>query len=503
MDLTTSVTIAGFCLVVYLAWLVLYRLVLSPIAQYPGPKLAALSNWYEFYYEVLHQGNFTAHIQTLHDRYGPIVRITPSELHIRDSDYYDTLYTRGSGRRNKYDYFARGFGSASDTFHTENHDHHRMRRKAIAPFFSVAKINDFQTAIHAKVDKLCSIIEDQYVNKEVVAPLDRAWTALTTDIITEYAFARSYNHLDSPGFERTMHEPLIAIYSISKLAMQFPYIFPILEALPDAIIRRFKPDIMPTVGLRRDLANEIRTIRSSIIEKDEKSTLKTTIFKELLLNDELPPAEKTDVRLGDEAQLIVAAGLVTTSWSLAIATFYLSRNKSILARFREELRDSGLVRPFDWTRLVQLPYLNRVVHEAIRLSHGTATRHPRRVPDTELVYKGWKIPRNTPVSMTTIDVMMDAEIFPEPGRFNPDRWVENGTELERYFVAFGKGSRQCLGINLAQAELYITIATIFSTFDFELYETDESDVELKHAYLVPYPRWDSKGIRATVSRVRE
>lgn len=61
---------AGFILAAYLAWLVVFRLVLSPIAKYPGPKLAALSNWYEFYYDVVHLGRFTAHIHTLHNKYG-------------------------------------------------------------------------------------------------------------------------------------------------------------------------------------------------------------------------------------------------------------------------------------------------------------------------------------------------------------------------------------------------------------------------------------------------
>lgn len=321
-----------------------------------------------------------------------------------------------------------------------------MRRKAIAPFFSVAKINGFQPAIHEKVDKLCTIIDNQYANQDVVVRMDRAWMALTTDIIMDYAFAKSYNHLDSQDFKETMDESLIAIYSMTKLAMQFPIIFTILDRLPDSLIRQFKPKLLPTVGLRRDLADEIRAIRRTINDQDHKATLHPTIFKEILLSDELPPSEKTDTRLGDEAQLIVAAGLVTTSWALAIATFYMSRDKSIVMRLRNELRDSGLAKPFDLPLLLQLPYLTGVVHEAIRLSHGTTTRHPRLTPDSELVYREWKIPRNTPVSMTTIDVLMDAEIFPGPGRFDPERWVEHGPDLERYFVPFGKGSRQCAGI---------------------------------------------------------
>lgn len=56
--------------VVYLLGLAIYRLYLSPLASFPGPKLAALSNWYEFYYDVMLQGNFTFHIQDLHEQYG-------------------------------------------------------------------------------------------------------------------------------------------------------------------------------------------------------------------------------------------------------------------------------------------------------------------------------------------------------------------------------------------------------------------------------------------------
>lgn len=56
--------------VCYLAGLALYRLCLSPIAKFPGPKLAALSQWYEFYYDVVLGGKFIFQIQELHKRYG-------------------------------------------------------------------------------------------------------------------------------------------------------------------------------------------------------------------------------------------------------------------------------------------------------------------------------------------------------------------------------------------------------------------------------------------------
>jgi hypothetical protein len=56
--------------IVYLVGLAIYRLYLSPIAKFPGPKLAALTRWYEFYYEIVLRGKFSDHITDLHKIYG-------------------------------------------------------------------------------------------------------------------------------------------------------------------------------------------------------------------------------------------------------------------------------------------------------------------------------------------------------------------------------------------------------------------------------------------------
>lgn len=74
-------------LVIYLVGLGVYRLYLSPLAQYPGPKLAALSNWYEFYYDVILQGKFTFHIRDLHKQYG--MALYSSECMQTDTDVGD------------------------------------------------------------------------------------------------------------------------------------------------------------------------------------------------------------------------------------------------------------------------------------------------------------------------------------------------------------------------------------------------------------------------------
>lgn len=73
-----SAVIISLLSVIYAISLGVYRLYLHPLARFPGPKLAALSKWYEFYYEVVQKGQFTFHIQDLHRRYGDKLPLTES-----------------------------------------------------------------------------------------------------------------------------------------------------------------------------------------------------------------------------------------------------------------------------------------------------------------------------------------------------------------------------------------------------------------------------------------
>jgi hypothetical protein len=60
------------------------RLFFSPISHFPGPKLAAISFWYQFYYDVVQGGQYVWKIRELHNQYGPVIRINPYELHVID-----------------------------------------------------------------------------------------------------------------------------------------------------------------------------------------------------------------------------------------------------------------------------------------------------------------------------------------------------------------------------------------------------------------------------------
>ena len=103
--------------------------------------------------------------------------------------------------------------------------------------------------------------------------------------------------------------------------------------------------------------------------------------------------------------------------------------------------------------------------------------------------------------MSSVMMHDNPDIFPDPRAFKPERWLQpNSAHLKKYLVPFSKGSRQCLGMQLAYCELYLIMAALYAPgrFDFELFETDITDVEIEHDFFNAFHRLDSKGIRVLV-----
>lgn len=243
----------------------------------------------------------------------------------------------------------------------------------------------------------------------------------------------------------------------------------------------------------------------------------STVYQEIL-NSGLPPQEKGYKRLAEDSGAAVTAGTVTTAWTITVTIYHLLSNPNMLRKLKDELSSTDST---DLSVLENLPYLAASIQEGLRLSYGASTRLARIAPDEVLVFtdpdtqKAWTIPPNTPVSMTGMLVFQDSTIFPDPSRFDPERWITN-PRLSRYQVAFSKGSRICVGMNLAYAEITLMLAELFRHFGspevhgdrdigtLELFETTvDNDVECWVDAIAPLPKEESKGVRVRVLPVAE
>ena len=242
--------------------------------------------------------------------------------------------------------------------------------------------------------------------------------------------------------------------------------------------------------------------------KDEKpsATRQTTIIHSLMDDSELPAREKTRERLAREAQSLIGAGTVTTAHLLIATTYHVLANPHIFERLLAELEtaipDSSLTLPL--VELEKLPYLSAVITEGLRIFEGITHRLQRVYPDQTLQYNEWTIPPGTPVGMTSIFFHEDPVLFPSPRTFDPDRWLQpNSQELSKYIFAFGKGTRQCVGMNLSYAETYLALGAVFRKFgrQMELIDTRrERDVDMSKDFFVGNPSLESQGVKIVIKK---
>ena len=119
-------------------------------------------------------------------------------------------------------------------------------------------------------------------------------------------------------------------------------------------------------------------------------------------------------------------------------------------------------------------------------------------------YKQWSFPPGIAVGMDSWHMHHDERTYPKSFDFIPDRWLGNpkGPDRKRplscYMTSFGKGSRICVGMNLAYAEITFAIAGLFRRFDLELYQTTYEDVRIVRDVVAPDPSPQSKGVRVIV-----
>ena len=188
--------------------------------------------------------------------------------------------------------------------------------------------------------------------------------------------------------------------------------------------------------------------------------------------------------------------------------FHIIDNPAVYKRVHQELVEAipyPTVMP-SWPELQKLPYLSACIEEGLRIGFGTVQRSPRISP-TPVQYHQYTIPAGTPVSQDSYHMHLHDEIFPDSYTYKPERWLgdpcgpDGLKKLSRYMVAFGRGARMCLGMHMAYAELYIMISSMMRRFDFELYETDRSDVDFHVDWLTPHAKLDSKGVRVLVKEL--
>ncbi|KAF9444561.1 cytochrome P450 [Macrolepiota fuliginosa MF-IS2] len=465
----------GICVV----FLVSYRLFLHPLSRFPGPCLAAATNYYAAYYDLWIEGGQVEQLEKLHRIYGPVVRIGPNQLHFDDPQAFGDIY--GSGTKfTKFAQFYDCFNERESSFGYIDPKTAKKRKDILLPLFSRRAILKLEGVIQNSVDRLVHALSAYAGPKGRPANLHLALHSTTLEIITSYCHANPFKALDYLDFKHPALVTLLSTGSVFFLMQHFPFTAPLIFGLPQWLK---SPEMIAVEQLFKTIEVQIDSILADPTSLDNVEH--ETVYHHLLNteNNREPPSRRS---LLDEASVLIAAGSDTVANTCANGIFHVLGNPHIRTRLVKEIKD---VWPDKHMRtavqtLEKLPYLTAVIKESLRFSHGVVSPLPRVVHEDTYV-GGQLIPAGAVIAMGHTFMHRHPKIFVNPLVFNPDRWLgSKSKELDNYLVPFSKGPRMCLGINLAWCELYLIFGNLLRKFDLEVYETTLQDFDFM-ALLTP------------------
>nr|AAS89997.1 CypA [Aspergillus flavus] len=473
-----------------------YRVYFHPLSKIPGPKIAAITHLYQHYYDAVKGGKYIWKLDELHRKYGPVVRFNPNEVHIQDSQYYHHIYAGRAKKQDKDPGFPAVPLFPGVTVTTIKHNHHRLRRGIIKSFFSKQYVTGLEHVIQSKVNLLASRLTEAYRHGTVL-DLKYVFAALTSDLTTHYVYGTNLNHLAEPDFKNDFLAGMDSVGPWIPVLLVFGRLLKLARYLPACLVPAGEFLHLWTLSERR--VGEILDSQDNGTMGDQKTLLQA------MATANVPEEEKTATRLQMETLNIIAGGTETTARALAVGVFHLAHKPSLLLQLRDELRT---VMPFpdssaSWTQLEQLPYL--VCSRGPVLSMKAFGCPLASLFDLHAFTRTilWCTKTlSSPPAQSAYFVCMDPSIFPQPEDFNPDRWVQatrDGNNLHRYLIVFSKGSRHCLGINFALAEIYLAIATVARRFDLVPYQTTVEQLQMKRDLGFAAPEKGPFTVRAKVT----
>ncbi|KAL9130772.1 MAG: hypothetical protein Q9217_001120 [Psora testacea] len=372
-------------------------------------------------------------------------------------------------------------------------------------------ITTIEPLIQEKIDKLCLALS-RYAETQEPIELGLAYMALTLDIISHYAFGASYGLVDQPGFSPLWKDVISMTMESFALVRNLPWLPQLLKRLPHPVTEVVDKGLAFYLKMEREMRVEVAKMvgNRSKGASENSASLKDrrkNIFEELI-DSNLPPAEKTVDRLNEEGFALILAGGDTSSQTLSQISYHLLANPDILRRLKAELYQAmpDATMPARWAELEKLPFLRACITEGLRVNAIATSRSVRVARKETLHYKDWVIEPgvrrsflspyqlarlvalDTPVGMNTHFMHLNPELFPNPNKFDPERWLRaeaagETKKLEKYFNPFGKGSRNCIGLK---------------RLELELFETTRDDVTIVCDAFIGHPKRESKGVRVRV-----
>jgi hypothetical protein len=317
-----------------------------------------------------------------------------------------------------------------------------------------------------------------------------AFRCFAIDTVIKFCFDKSVDAMDAPEFAAPIVEAMDNSLPTFHLFKHFPPFRKIIFSLPPNIAMKASPETAGLTQLQVILGQQVKDVTAN--PETLKDTKYPTIYQRLLDPDAHKGYPIPDATaLYEEAQTMIFAGGVTVGDTLMCGHFYVLDQPALYQRLKAEVRTvwPNIDDPPNYEVLEALPLLTATIKESLRISPGACSPLLRIVPETGATISGEAIPAGSIVGMTSVLVHRSSEVFEDPDSFHPDRWLgDKAKGLDQWLVAFSRGPRSCLGMNLAYCELYTAFATMLRRFEMELDGTTKEDMVFRDCFTPFFPK---------------
>ncbi|VEN42421.1 unnamed protein product [Callosobruchus maculatus] len=380
------------------------------------------------------------------------------------------------------------------SFHLFNLEGPRWKRDRakLSPTFTSGKMKMMFQLIVSCTDELTKVLDETSLKNPV--DIKDIMSRFTTDVIGSCAFGIECNSLKDPNDDfRKYGRKVTDQLNVEGTVRQFIPLF-----VPHSLLHLinfhcqnrsigsfYNRMVKATVNYRKD---------NNVVRKD---------FMQLLieLTEGEDPLSIDDIVA--ECFLFFVAGFETSSSAISFACYELSQHPEIQEKVRDEI-ETTLERhegKLSYEAVMEMTYMDKVVYEALRkypalpflfrMCSKTYT-----IPDTDIT-----VEEGTRVFIPALGIHYDPEFYPDPEKFDPERFSEENKATRPNFtwLPFGEGPRICIGMRFGLLQTKLGLCTLLRKYKFTLNKKTKTPLVFSKAGILTSPEgsiWvDLEGIQ--------
>ncbi|KAL2861226.1 cytochrome P450 [Aspergillus lucknowensis] len=397
-----------------------YRIRKNPLSSLPGPEISKWTDLVLKYHTV--RGERPRYVHALHEKYGPIVRVSPGEVDISDPQTARAIHRIASPFLKAPWYRLLNRKDGESIFSTTDPEYHRRHRRLLSAPLSDANLRAVmqplvRDRIALAIDKIRA--EAHSPQGGGVADVYKWFFFMATDIIGELSFGDSFRMLEL-GKKNQYIEDLETVAKIGGIRATFPVTMSVASVLPLSVFREV---VESTDRILEYAMQSVDRYKAHLARNpgETKQTLFTRLYSASQLGSQMNGAKSddeeclSDREIRNDAQSFIVAGSDTTANTLTYLVWSVLRDSKIQETLIAELDGLAATELSD-EDLRELPYLNQVISEALRLYPAVPSALPRAVPDKGATLAGYWLPGGATVTTQLYSLHRDPDIFEDPER---------------------------------------------------------------------------------------